>query len=141
MKKTFAGILLSFLFLTEPQAAASALSVEDARFRPGVGGRPGVIYFKLSNRGGVPRTLKAVGSESTGRIEIHTHEMQDGIARMRRLDSLTVAPGAGVMFEPHGLHLMVFGFKPRSGDVTVTLTFEDGEKLSFIPEIVKFGGK
>ena len=55
MNKILALLLVCFLSLSgaiiasKASAEAGSLSIEDAVFRPGIGNRPGVMFFKLSN--------------------------------------------------------------------------------------------
>jgi periplasmic copper chaperone A len=77
-----------------------------------------------------------VGAESSvfGSIEMHGTIMEDGVARMRHQDTVTVGPGAVVSFEPGGLHLMLMqpldGI-PTSGEIAITLLLADGGRLEF----------
>jgi hypothetical protein len=69
-------------------------------------------------------TLRRVTSPEFARVEMHTTLIDDGLARMMALDSLTIAERSGLTFAPGGPHLMLM--EPVSalsvGDV-VTLEF------------------
>lgn len=147
MYKILSFILVFFLSLSgativsKANADASSFSIEDAIFRPGIGNRPGVVFFKLSNMSDMNKTLISAHSTSAKKIEIHTHDMKDGVMRMRRLDALTIDANTSVYLKPHGLHLMVFGYTASEDEMNITLHFESEEQITFAPEIVSYGAK
>lgn len=91
-------------------------------------------YLRVHNPG--PAPLVIVGAESPlfANIEVHGTVMTDGVARMRHQESVAVAPGETVVFEPGGLHLMLMQPKngiPGSGAIDLSLVLEDGRRLEF----------
>ena len=53
--------------------------------------------------------------------------MENGIARMRPVDAVAVAPDAPAVFQPGGYHVMIMGLKGplKEGETfPLTLTFE-----------------
>ena len=146
MYKTLPLCLVFFLSISgaiiasKANAETNSFSIEEAVFRPGVGNRPGVMFFKLSNTSGMNKTLISATSKTAEKIEIHNHDMKDGVMRMRRLDKLTVNAQSSVLLKPHGLHLMVFGYS-ASEEMNVTLNFDTEEQVTFVPEIISYGTK
>lgn len=65
-------------------------------------------YVRLRNMGGHDIVIDAVHSEAFGAIEIHEMHDVDGVMRMRRIPSLTLAPEQALELAPGGLHLMLF---------------------------------
>ncbi len=67
-----------------------------------------------------------------GRAEIHESYMEADLMRMRPVASVAIESGATVVFEPGGLHIMLFdlpGLAP--GDVVdLTLQFDDGSDVA-----------
>lgn len=118
-----------------PVATPSAPTISDAWVRPvPPAARMTAGYLRVSNPG--PGPLVIVGAESPlfGSIEMHGTDMDDGIARMRQHDTVTVEPGDTVSFEPGGLHLMLMqpiNGIPASGEVDLVLLLADGERLGF----------
>jgi periplasmic copper chaperone A len=91
-------------------------------------------YLQIHNPGDEP--LVIVGAESAlfQSIEIHGTVTDDGVARMRLQDTVTVGPGETVSFEPGGLHLMLMqpvDDIPESGALELSLVLEDGKRLEF----------
>lgn len=84
-------------------------------------------YFVLENRGGDSIRITAVTSPQFGRIEMHETVVENDIARMRPIAEIVVEPGERIVFEPGGMHLMLF--EPRLPLEDVTLNFEDGGEL------------
>jgi periplasmic copper chaperone A len=100
-------------------------------------------YLDVHNPG--PEALVIVGAESPlfGSIELHGTVMVDGMARMRHQETVTVAPGETVRFEPGGLHLMLMQAVetvPSSGAIPISLLLADGQRLEFLAPVGQPGG-
>ncbi|MDX1433811.1 MAG: copper chaperone PCu(A)C [Gammaproteobacteria bacterium] len=92
----------------------------------------GAAYLQLNNRGGVPDRLVGASSPAAERVEIHTHTMDGGMMKMRRVESVDLPPGEYVTFEPGALHLMLFGLKQpfvEGETYPVTLQFDHAEPV------------
>lgn len=92
----------------------------------------GAAYLELSNRGATPDRLVGATSPAADRVEMHTHTMDGGMVRMRRVPFVDLPPGEYVTFEPGGLHLMLFGLKkPLAEGETfpVTLRFDHAQPV------------
>ena len=109
-------------------AAAGAISVADAWARPTIPTRPGAGYLTLTNTGDAPVVLVGAEAEGAATVEMHTTAEENGVVKMLRLESLVIAPGEEVVFEPGGSHLMFMGLAEplAEGDTfPATLLFED----------------
>lgn len=85
-------------------------------------------YLSITNHGPDTRTLVAAQSAQFGLVEFHITQTVDGVARMRQEQTLTIAPGTTLKFEPLGRHLMLMQPRAQNADaVAVTLCFADGE--------------
>ena len=147
MHKILPLILVFFLSLfgatiaSKACAEANSFRIEEAVFRPGISDRPGVVFFKLSNISDKNKTIISAQSMSAKKIEIHTHDMKNGVMRMRRLDALTIDANTSVHLKPYGLHLMVYGYTAYENEMSITLHFDTEEQITFTPEIVSYGAK
>jgi len=110
--------------------AKPGIALTGARLNlPAVSGRPGAVYFTVSNGGDKPATLMAVNLEGAAKAEMH--EAMGG--RMAAIDKVEIPAHNGIAFAPGGRHVMVFGLadslKP-GGSAELTLSFADGDKIS-----------
>ena len=96
--------------LTMP-AAQAQIHVTEAWASKPVGKGTDVVaaFMCIENSGSVPIRIVDASSPVVKRIEIHRIQHEDGIVRMRRVDSISVAANQKVCLEPDGLHLMLVG--------------------------------
>ena len=91
-------------------------------------------YLTIENRGNGPDRLVGASFEGAQRVELHESFVDEqGIASMRHVDSVELAPGGEARLEPGGLHLMLMGLgAPLSvGDsVSTVLQFEVSGRLT-----------
>ncbi len=77
---------------------------------------------------GEPQRLVAARTDVAERVELHTMAMEDGMMRMREVESFPVAEGTPLVLERGGDHLMLYGLDPglKVGDaIDIVLTFEN----------------
>ena len=109
---------------TAPVTVA-ALTVENAIARPPLGGQTtGVGYLVIRNAGDTADRLVGASSSATGSIELHTHTMANGVMHMERVEGVIIPAHGAAVFQPRGLHLMLFNFTPTGATATVKLKFE-----------------
>lgn len=85
----------------------------------------GAAYLSITNNGKVAEALLAASSPVAARVEFHQTTIVDGMARMRPLSEVEIAPGATVRIAPGGIHLMLVDLKaPLTPGTTVPLTLE-----------------
>ena len=122
--------LLTLLLFTATPAFAE-ITVKQGWLRALLPNRPAAGYFELTNQGASDRFLSAT-SPAFGKVEIHTHIMNNGVMQMRKLSHLDVPAHETLHFKPHGLHLMMFDpARPlHQGDqIEVMLVFEKAGKV------------
>lgn len=114
--------------------AAGQLTVEDAWIRAAP---PGAMmlagYMALGNTGDAPVVLIAADSDAFGDVSMHRTVEENGVARMRPLERVSVASGQRVVFAPGGMHLMLMQPKRalHPGDrITIRLRQADGTTIS-----------
>jgi periplasmic copper chaperone A len=89
-------------------------------------------YLLLKNDASSPVDLISVESENAEAIQIHTHQMNNGMMRMVQLETLPVEAGGQAEFKRGGLHLMVFSPDRQaldSGVLSMTFHFSDGSSV------------
>jgi hypothetical protein len=129
MKKWIVAALLS---LSSSVTLAEVL-VTDATVREMLPGRSMTAgYFSISNSGTVDAELISASSPQFGSIELHQHSHKDGMMKMEQVQSVKVAAGEQVHFQPGGLHLMMFDAKTsisKGQQIPLRLTFKDGQSI------------
>ena len=130
------SILISLLTLfaltgcSEPGPAVAISNLQVVASAPAR--KPGVAYMTIRNQGRSDVTLVAVSSPQFARIEMHQTVLNDGVARMQSLASVTIEANSNVDFAPGGRHMMLFdptqGLIPGA-EVSLQLQFESGEML------------
>ena len=132
--RAFSRLLAAAILLAAPSAFAHDYKAGDieighpwTRATPPAA-RAGGGYLTLTNHGKTADRLVGGSSPVSGRVEIHTMEVTDGVMKMRELpDGLALAPGATAQLAPGGFHLMLIDLKApitEGAKVPVTLRFE-----------------
>lgn len=88
-------------------------------------------FMLIENHGPDEIALLSAGTDAARVVELHKMELEDGMMRMHRVDSIKIPAGGSVELKPGGYHLMVIGLKKnlKEGDeVSFTLQFSGGIK-------------
>ena len=104
---------------------------------PAAKSRPGGAYFRLE-AGSEGTRLVGVSSPAVRWIELHETEMKDGTARMKRRKEVEFPSRGELVFEPGGLHAMLFGVDPKvkAGDrIPVTFSFNVAPPVTVEAEV------
>jgi copper(I)-binding protein len=119
---------LCAIFLSSSVSAADIL-VTDAKVREPVPGRyMSAGFLTLKNTSDEARSLVSVKAPWAGIIEIHTHTYEDGIMKMRQLETLEIPADSSVVLKSGGLHLMLFRLQlPLADSLPMTLCFDNGD--------------
>lgn len=99
-------------------------------------------FFQLKNNSDVDDFLIEATTPIADRVEIHTHEMSDGMMKMKQIDSVKIAAQKAEMFKPGGYHLMIFNPRQayKAGDrFPMTLTFKHAGKIDVEMAVEKKG--
>ncbi len=112
-----------------------------ARATPG-SAKAGIAYLTVRNAGGSDDTLVAASADVAKRVELHTHINDNGIMRMREVESIPVPAGGMAELKPGGYHIMFMGLKApfKEGEsFPVTLTFEKAGKVTVSIPVMSIG--
>jgi copper(I)-binding protein len=110
-------LLLAMLALSASAAFAhdyvrGHLAIGHPWSRPTAAGVPvGVVYLSITNNGPAEEILLGARSPAAGRVEVHQTVVSEGMARMRPMSQVVIAPGATARIEPGGVHFMLFDLK------------------------------
>lgn len=131
----FLPALILLLGFTSPLVAAAPLVLKQGEVRLPMPGRAVTAgYFTAENSANHEVELVKASSPAFARVELHQHIRQDDVMRMVEVESISLEPGATLVFQPGGLHLMLFEpqVELRLGDsVRVSLYFADGSSQDF----------
>ena len=125
-------LLVAFVFLLPLCVKADAnkiITVSDGYVKSSIPGSDiTAAYMSITNHSTQKISLQKITSPLSDRIEIHQHSMEDGMMRMRQVQSLNINANSQVVLAPHGLHLMIFSLKKtiNTSDVApLTLYFSN----------------
>jgi periplasmic copper chaperone A len=120
-------LLLALALLLMSLGAHAAIEITDARARATAPGQEvGAAYLSLKSD--IPAKLLKVESPAADSVEIHEMSMNNGVMKMRMLDTLDLPAGKLVKLEPGGFHLMLIDLKKplKAGEVIeISLTLKD----------------
>jgi copper(I)-binding protein len=118
-------------------ADQNVVSVQNAWVRPtNAGQEVGAAYMTLTSKQDV--NLVHIESDVTKSVEIHSMNMQDGVMKMRMLETLPLAAGKPYQLAPGGFHLMLFDLKKPLSEgeqVNFTLTFKHQNNIEFKQQV------
>jgi copper(I)-binding protein len=113
---------------------AGALTIVEpwSRATPG-GARVGVGYLVVENRSAAPDRLLGAESDVSATAEVHETVTEAGVARMKPVDAVAIAPNGRLELKPGGYHLMLSGLKRplREGErFAAALIFEKAGRVA-----------
>jgi len=94
--------------------------------------RNGAAFLTVHNSGAADRLLAAAG-EVAERVEIHSHQMEGDVMKMRQVEAVEVPAGGTAELQPGSYHLMLIGLDEplKEGDrFPLTLTFEKAGEIT-----------
>lgn len=128
-KRAFYSLLL--LGMTAP--ALAKVEVVDGYVRLLPPGTPNTAAFMvLKNDADQAVKLVAASSPAAGRAELHTHLHENGVMKMRQVESIEIPAKGEVVLKPGSLHIMLFeiGTLSEQTPMPLTLTLDDGQQLA-----------
>ena len=138
MNRYIVGIIL-FTVLSPLQA--ETLKLKDARINEAPPGAPVMAgYMTIVNNSDQTRSIVSVTSPDYEAVEMHRSYIEDGVAKMEKVNAFSVAPKKILKLAPRGNHLMLIKPKKRyrQGEMIVlNLTEEDGTEHRLIITITK----
>ncbi len=132
--KTLAMIAISMLIsLGSAQAADIEIEQQYARAASPIA-KSGAAFMHIINNGTENDRLVAVRTDAATTPELHTHIMEDGIAKMREVEGgFEVLAGDTTILQRGSLHVMLMGLTQpfiHGEAVTLTLIFERAGEIT-----------
>jgi periplasmic copper chaperone A len=129
-----ASIGLAVAAAAADMAKVGDITIQAPWVRASFGNAPNsAAYMTLETVGAAPDRLIGGSTPVAERVELHTHIMEGGVAKMRPVEGIEVAPGAPTVLKPGGLHLMLSGLtqKLEAGTaIPLTLQFEHAGEVT-----------
>jgi copper(I)-binding protein len=99
-------------------------------------------FVRIKNNGQAGASVTGATSSACERIEFHSTETTDGVAKMIRQSELVVPVGGEITLEPGGTHMMLI--RPtalHAGErVSFTFTLGDGTRVTKEADVRRRGG-
>ena len=102
----------------------------------------GAAYLTIKNGGGAPEKLVGAESPVAQHTMLHEMSMENGVMKMRMLDSANIPAGGTAEFTPGGNHVMFMGLKQsleEGKSFPLTLTFAKAGKITVDVKVEKPG--
>ena len=102
----------------------------------------GAAYFRVENGGSATVRIVSVSTPIADRAELHAHETDGGVMKMRHLHEVEVPAGGEISFEPGGLHVMLIGLKQplKAGEsYPLAVEFDAAGTIEVMVEITREG--
>jgi copper(I)-binding protein len=131
MWRTVAAVVVSIGLVVAASAAdvtkVGEITIAQPWARASLGNAPNsAAYMTLQTTGAADRLIS--GSTPVAKeVELHTHVMEGGVAKMRPVAGIEVAPGTPTVLEPGGPHVMLRGLTQKleaGATMPLTLVFE-----------------
>ena len=129
-----ASIALAVAAPAADTAKVGDIAIDQPWARASLGNAPNsAAYMILQNTGAVPDRLIGGSTPVATQVQLHTHVMEGGVAKMRPVDAIEVAPGQPTVLEPGGAHVMLQGLTQKLEEGTtmpLTLVFEHAGEVT-----------
>jgi periplasmic copper chaperone A len=104
------------------------ITIQEPWARASLGNAPNsAAYMTLQTTGAAPDRLISGSTPVAKEVELHTHVIEGGVAKMRPVAAIEVAPGQPTVLEPGGPHVMLRGLTQKlaaGATMPLTLVFE-----------------
>ncbi len=134
------SILLGAALSLSAVSAMADIIIEDPYARSSSpAARVGAAFMVIRNTGDEDDRLIAASSDAAKRIELHTHVITDGVAKMMEVEGGFVVPAHGeVLLQRGGYHVMMMGLTApfvQGEALTLDLVFEKAGEMQLVVPI------
>jgi len=130
---TFAAMAMTSMTFSASLASDSVMVVDPYVRAVPPGQTVSAAFMQLANNSGVKRTIVSASSPVSKVAELHSHVQENGMMKMRRIESMEIPANETTVLQPGGLHIMLIGLHEQlrlNQKVPLTLTFADGSSKS-----------
>ncbi|WP_025565348.1 copper chaperone PCu(A)C [Psychromonas sp. SP041] len=126
-------ILLICTLLLSINSFASELDISEQHIRATPPhAKNSAAFFTITNNTNKNVNLVAVQSDIAEQIQIHTNINEDGLMKMRQVDTIMIKANSSTSLQPGGYHVMFLGLKNdliEGQSIKLTLYFDNGEQI------------
>lgn len=134
--------LLIALTLAACGSGGGGISITDPWARPALADGNGAAYMVLENTSGIDDVLLSASTDAASVVELHDvimmsdssdAEGSNSMMKMVKQETVPIADGQTVTFEPGSLHVMLIGLTAdlNEGDtISLTLVFQNAGEIS-----------
>lgn len=128
------GIMFAYYYTGNKTTAEPHITIENVTLRlPAPGQTTAAAYFDIVNTGGADELLSAKSPVSTP-VELHTHLHENGMMKMRKVETVKIQALQTTAFKRGGLHIMLFNttIPAETKSIPLTLTFARTGEVSLM---------
>jgi copper(I)-binding protein len=128
---------------TDYKAGSIEISNPWSRATP-KGAQTAIGYMTIKNNGVASDRLVGGSIDAADRFQLHAMIIEDGVAKMRELNSVEIKPGQIVEFKPGGDHVMFVNLKlpfSKGDHIGGTLVFEHAGKVDVEYSVESIGAQ
>lgn len=137
LRRLFAAALLLVLVACESESSPPLVAADVVVTEPLPGRMMSAAYLSLTNNSRHAIRINRVSSPNFAAVELHESSIEDGVAKMRPVEELVIAPDSKVALQPGGLHLMLMRPKSDAGSVSLNFYQDTTLLLSVDTEITR----
>ncbi len=123
-----------FLMVFVVSSFAANIEIKDAYVRATPPGLPNsATFLTIVNNSNKDISLVKVTSNIAKNVELHTHDMKNGIMKMYQVPKIDVKANAQTVLKPGGYHVMLIGLNKAlkvGQEVEFTFIFSNDDKVS-----------
>ena len=134
------GLIAASAFAVSAAVAGSCAACQPNIYEPAAllafpAAKSAAVYFRIENICDRQILLSGAVSPSARRTELHfSEEAADGVVSMQPVEAaVPIGPGATLVFEPGGLHVMLMGLGSAADDdseITLELSFDHADDVT-----------
>ena len=133
-------ILLGAALSLSTLPALAEINIEDPYARASSpAARVGAAFMVIGNSGDEDDRLISAATDAAQRVELHTHVITDGVAKMMEVEEGFVVPAHGeVLLQRGGYHVMMMGLNApfvQGETITLNLMFEVAGEVPIVVTI------
>ena len=119
--------IMGLLIACSGETKAPLVATDIVVTAPMPGGRMSAGYVSLRNNTDIEIRINKITSPAFEKIEIHESMLEDGIAKMHRLEALSIPANSSVILANGGKHLMLL--RPTASADSVSLNFYSDDTI------------